>query len=221
MALISNIIPTHGRRDSILAHLRAIPAQTLDSRDFEVIVSIDTDIDGTADAVAELAATIPYALSYCVGSWKNRSKARNAGASVATGDILVFNDDDTIPLPSLLFEYARYMRDGIAGMGWYSRNNDRRQRVEDDRVWLFLTGNCAVMHHDFMKLQGFDEGIVRWGSEDADFAFRLTKIGVELTYIPSAGVIPLWTTDEEVRSLETNKPYLVSKYGSWPPVKEW
>ena len=52
-------------------------------------------------------------------------------------------------------------------------------RAYSDFVWRRIKGcNLACWKSDAESIQGFDEGLVGWGHEDADFVFRLHEHGV-------------------------------------------
>lgn len=215
---ISNVIISHNRRDLLLAHLKAIPAQTMPPDRYEVIAVCDACSDGSFDAVCAFQRDAPYRLIVDAVDECSRSRARNAGAAHASGRILVFNDDDCLPYPSLFSIYAAHVDADNAGMGYISANNDRRQRTEPDARMLFVTRNVAVAAATFRRIGGFDEQLTAWGHEDHDLACRFVDAGVELRYLPEAKVLLLWhELETEIRSLDTNLPYLEQKYGAWPP----
>lgn len=55
-------------------------------------------------------------------------------------------------------------------------------REYSDFVWRRIKGcNLACWKSDAESIQGFDEGLVGWGHEDADFVFRLHEHGVNRT----------------------------------------
>src|SRR6516225_3786923 len=54
------VMPTHGRRDSLLRVLRALAQQTVLAGTFEVVVICDGDVDGSVAACQALAPSLPY-----------------------------------------------------------------------------------------------------------------------------------------------------------------
>lgn len=60
--------------------------------------------------------------------------------------------------------------------------------------WRRIKGcNMACWKKDALAIQGFDEGLVGWGHEDADFVFRLSEIGVtRITGAWATEVLHLW-----------------------------
>jgi len=56
---------------------------------------------------------------------------------------------------------------------------DSKMRVYKGFVWRRIKGcNMAAWRDDVLRIGGFDEGLVGWGHEDADFVFRLHQAGV-------------------------------------------
>ncbi|GAB3982216.1 galactosyltransferase-related protein [Plantactinospora veratri] len=46
--------------------------------------------------------------------------------------------------------------------------------------WVLLWGlNFSISAEDYWRVDGFDEGIVRWGLDDLELGFRLFKAGLE------------------------------------------
>src|SRR5579875_883910 len=89
----SVVLPTHGRRASLLRVLRALGRQSLPDGTFEVVVVCDGDIDGSAAACRALAPELPYTL--CVIEQENGgpAAARNRGVAEAHAPLIVFVDD--------------------------------------------------------------------------------------------------------------------------------
>ena len=57
---------------------------------------------------------------------------------------------------------------------------DNRWRVYPGFVWKRIKGcNMACWKDDAVRIGGFDESLVGWGHEDADFVFRLQQSGLK------------------------------------------
>ena len=57
---------------------------------------------------------------------------------------------------------------------------DNRWRVYSGFVWKRIKGcNMACWRDDAVRISGFDESMVGWGHEDADFVFRLQQSGLK------------------------------------------
>jgi GT2 family glycosyltransferase len=210
MPEISVIIPTlnegdHLRRTIYQLHA-TVPAGT------ELIV-ID---DGATDGCCDFLRADPQGVRLLEpeGVRLGVSGARNKGASVAGGDVLMFLDAH-VELPP---GWAETLRDAalepgvgavgpcISAMGqpesrgWGMRYRDASMGIE----WLprpaersapvaMLVGCCVAMRHDlFNTVGGFDPGLMRWGSEDAELSLRLWMLGHELRILPDVVVAHLF-----------------------------
>lgn len=90
--LVSVIIPTYNRKESILPTLDSLARQTYPSDQFEIIVVDDGCTDGTSETVAA-----EYPAVHLIGQTnQGAAAARNTGATLARGDYLVFIDDDIV-----------------------------------------------------------------------------------------------------------------------------
>jgi len=116
---------------------------------------------------------------------KNLSKIRNAGAQVATGDILVTIDADSVMAPNTLSEIDRLLASGhYIGGGTWARLE--RMSLGIAMTYIPLLTLLVVWHGisaglfwirraDFESIGGFNETIV--SAEDMDFAMRVKAFG--------------------------------------------
>ena len=95
----SIVVPTFNRRETVSDSLRAIGSIDYPGA-VEVIVVVDGATDGTAEALA--AIECPFPLTIVEQPNQGPGSARNRGAAVATGDILLFLDDDMMCDPDIL-----------------------------------------------------------------------------------------------------------------------
>ena len=108
----SVIVPTYQRRNLVLALVRSMMRQEFDG-DFEVIVVVDGSNDGSSDALRKLGRIeVPFPLTILEQPNQGAAFARNRGAAVARGEILLFLDDDMEAHPQLLVEHDRSHREG-------------------------------------------------------------------------------------------------------------
>src|SRR5512133_1561145 len=96
---LSVVIPTHNKRPVLAETLGALKAQTLPADQFEVLVVDDGSTDGTAALLD--AYRPPYSFRWLAQTNLGAAAARNAGAAVAAGDILLFLDADIVAAPDL------------------------------------------------------------------------------------------------------------------------
>ena len=100
---ISIVIPSRGRRDGLVTLLRALDDQDHPDELVEYIVVIDGDLDGSAAAVRRLElrrrlhVVVLDAPPDDPHQGNGAGFARNAGAALASNDVLLFLDDDVLP----------------------------------------------------------------------------------------------------------------------------
>ncbi|MGQ9788192.1 MAG: glycosyltransferase [Candidatus Hadarchaeaceae archaeon] len=147
------------------------------------IIVIDS---GSKDKTAKMAAE--YAEVYhCMG---NVAQARNFGAKMATGEIVIFLDADTIITRQFIDEVCHVFKDPeVIGAGGLIMPHFRGVLIEmifyffnllvlSSFVFLgpFLAGTCvAYKKQPFFEVGGFNEGLV--SSEDFDLCRRISKKG--------------------------------------------
>jgi glycosyltransferase involved in cell wall biosynthesis len=89
---VSFIIPTHNRSASLKKMLQGLEQQSYPTQNFEVIVVADGCKDDPAEVVRNLKTG--FQLQLCELPGVGPGGARNTGASVARGKLLIFVDDD-------------------------------------------------------------------------------------------------------------------------------
>nr|WP_119611982.1 glycosyltransferase family 2 protein [Streptomyces acidiscabies] len=98
---VSVVVPTRDRTTRLLLTLTALGHQTLDRERFEVVLVDDAPERG---AVEEVLSALPPGLPVRQATTGGRGVAcaRNTGARLARGELLLFLDDDTLATPGLL-----------------------------------------------------------------------------------------------------------------------
>lgn len=170
----------------------------------------------------------------------NRAKARNKGARVASGDILVFFDQDMIPCYGyLLFVNEVFGERGKGKVltGEYRGIDDIGLNVEElltkydeflsvveASTWTFGANNVSYMKHDFEELGGFDEDYEGFGEEDIDLHWRMYKKGFKFCFIRNALVYHVnHKIDFEKRRVEgyKNVKRFWRKFNYDPELARW
>jgi glycosyltransferase involved in cell wall biosynthesis len=203
---LSLVVPTWNRRDSVLRLLRALHAQSAPASTFEAIVVADGSTDGTLDAVR--AHVAPFALRTIDLPRAGRARARNEGIRVATGDVVLFLDDDMEPAPALVTEHlARHDAPDVLGVvgavpivvppaappivryraAAFARKLDRLA-TRSDRLAFgdVYTGNLSVRRDRLLDAGTFDEAFDVYGHEDYELALRLGRDGGRFVYSAEA-----------------------------------
>ena len=203
----SVIIPTYRRRDLVAANVATLTRQEFDGG-FEVIVVVDGSTDGTAEALRALK--VPFPLMVAEQPNRGSAAARNHGATLARGELLLFLDDDMEAHPKLLAEHDHSHRAGAASVmghipahpettagllaeGVKKWAEDRAKRLSEPGAQLsledMLTGQLSVNRALFERLSGFDTRFrqqVTSGNADTDFGCRLLNSGCRVVFNPQA-----------------------------------
>lgn len=104
---VSVIIPAYNSAKTLVRTLNSIKGQSLTTNELlnlEVLVVDDGSTDNTNEIIANYK-NLP-GLRYVQQSNKGRSSARNLGANLAKGDVLIFVDSDVILEPHFVREHA-------------------------------------------------------------------------------------------------------------------
>ncbi|MEG5173370.1 glycosyltransferase [Microcoleus sp. B3-D7] len=195
---VSVIIPTHNRSSSLRRALDALHSQTYPIDLMEVTVVADSCIDDTLAMLQDYKA--PFKLHAMEVNCRSASIARNTGAASATGQLLLFLDDDIEALPSLVESHARahQVRPGCAVMGpyppklqggttlfgvhvrawWEDKFYQMSQPGHRFTYQDLLSGNLSLDAELFARLDGFDSAFGNCGGEDYEFGVRLLKADV-------------------------------------------
>ena len=76
-----------------------------------------------------------------------------------------------------------------------------------------LAGACIAMRRAlFESLGGFDTGLMRWGSEDAELSLRLWMAGYELRVVPDVVIAHLFCV--RIRTRSTGPGSCTTSYAS-------
>ncbi len=175
--MISVIIPAHNEERYLRATLEALRRQNYQW--FEVIVVAN----GCTDRTAEVARD--WCNRLIVLSRKNLGMARNLGARMARGELLIFLDADTVLEPMALRRIAQDFSIPHAAGTIKGRPDVRRFRYRLLYELKNLVHRCALHHgssgvilcwkEHFIRCGGFDEGLaVR---ENSELIRRLERYG--------------------------------------------
>lgn len=181
--MVSVILPTLNRRESLIQCLNALEEQTF--QDFEVIVIDDGSTDGTAEAVVRWAEGNPtHKPVVFMGSRKGPGAARNLGVERATGEILALIEDDVLPDQSWLANGVDHLMDSrldaVEGITKLHDPHHPLRAFEGSYQLGFLPCNLFVRTEVFRQLGGYDtsfyEGKHRiYFREDVEFGFRFLE----------------------------------------------
>ncbi len=196
---LSVIIPTHNRMVLLEQLLNSLEVQTYS--DFEVVVAVDESTDGTLTMLEAIKRRSQMKLEFLVLQQGGQAKARNAAIEVATGEILVFADDDLTFAPDVLARHAAFhqvFKNSIAigAVQYPSGKTD----FPNNPSWLNFTGmNTSLPRQAAIEQAGFDQTFLGYGGEDLEFALRLEQAGLKIRRLPDTLAIH---AGEQIRNPE-------------------
>lgn len=202
---VSAIICTRDRCISLKRSLQAMIALRLDDADtFELLIVDNGSSDGTRGIVEDFIKIAPFRAKYLFEPETGLSFARNLGLVSASGDLIMFTDDDCL-VEADWVEVARsvFADDLLKLVGGRVElfNKDhlslvtktspvRETMASSNQIFGFLHGaNMTFGRAVVQKIGVFD---VRLGAgtrlrsaEDTDFVYRAFISGVPVTYEPA------------------------------------
>ena len=218
---VSIIIPLYNQVDYTVACLEALAQNTPEAANYEVILVDNASSDGTEAFLQQLSGdVIVHRNEQNLGF----AKACNQGARLASGEILLFLNNDTIPHPGwlegMLDVFASEARvgavgskllfpdgtiqhagvvfadDGSPGHWLYQADLADHPLVNQRRDFQCVTAACiAIPRPLFEQLEGFDEGY-RNGYEDVDLCLKIRKAGYRVVYTPDSVVTHVSSVSE-------------------------
>jgi glycosyltransferase involved in cell wall biosynthesis len=185
---------TYNRAALLERVLDACFEQTVSDRSYEVVLVNDGSTDGTADVIARARARATCAFEVVEQVNSGLAKGRNAGIARATGERIIFIDDDVLPLPNFIEEHLRsheahpqaVVRGGAINVESF---DDLPPPVWSLRHYsgnFFWTTNVSVPLATIRAIGGFNESFSEYGWEDIDVGLRLRFDGVRALFNPKA-----------------------------------
>lgn len=174
--IISFIIPTKNEEGYIENCLRSIKNLKTNNTKTEIIVVDSYSTDRTVNIVRKYARVI-------FEKRKGPGVARNTGAKIAKGDILVFADADVILPSDFLDKLKKNFRKPILGCVFRQETNTGLIEIWNiiikylTRIGFTITNGCcfAFDANAFRRVGGFDPDLLT--NEDHDLARRVSKLG--------------------------------------------
>jgi len=194
---ISVVIPTYKRPKLLIKCLNALAEQSLDHKDFEIIVVSDGPDSKTGDALDRWCNENKLNLVYLQNTeQKGPAAARNKGWLNARAECVAFTDDDCIPDRNWLqahVENCESEKDcaftGKTIVPVYGTPSDFALNTTHLQEAEFITANCACSKRLLKVLGGFDERFKMAWREDSDLHFRLMRSGISILKLSDAVVV--------------------------------
>lgn len=200
--MLSVIIPTCNRNDLLskcLDHLLC-SIQKIEI-DYEVIVTDDSKDDLTKKLVET---------KYSWTKWVNGPKSgpasnRNNGAKNASGDWLIFIDDDCLPDIHLMSQYYDAIKSNSqieVFEGCIKADRQKQSFTEESPVnetgGYLWSCNFMIKRALFMYMHGFDEGFPYPVMEDVELCYRLQRAKKVILFVESAFVVHPWRSQKKI-----------------------
>jgi len=213
MRRVSVIVPTHNRATFLPAHLDRVLKQafTTHTFDYEVIYVNDSSTDATESVLQDYTARYPERLRVVHAAYGAPGPTRNAGVRTATGELLLFTDDDVmVPehwVEGMVSHFDRHHTDALCGGVEPGSMATPVERYLHYRVQGALGRsprtiaaapmmNFLVTREAFDLAGGFLEDPLR-AAEDWEFCYRLIKAGATITYDDAVKVTHAYQSEWE------------------------
>ncbi|RXH58446.1 Glycosyl transferase, family 2 [Granulicella sibirica] len=194
----SIIIPTFNGASRIGNCLTALLDQTA-GRDIEILVIDDGSKDETGDVVRRYP-TVRLISRANAGP----AAARNLGAFEARGEILLFTDDDCIPMTGWLdamltpFEsrevvgvkgtYCTRQRELAARFVQVEYEDKYRLMADLPSIDFVDTYSAGFRRENFLEMNGYDTSFPVACAEDVELSYRMSARGWKMVFAPKAVV---------------------------------
>jgi len=196
--LFTVVIPTYKRQEALSDCLnclaRYFKPEAQESLCFKVDVIVSDD--GREDVLKSLLMSHYPWCHYVAGPQRGPAANRNHGAQQASGDWLVFTDDDCLPQSGWLEAYAASADECDVIEGRTSAFG-QRTRVDEEcpinETGGFLWScNFAIKRDLFLQMGGFNEDFPAAAMEDVELNVRVNKAGLVRMFIDDAVVLHPW-----------------------------
>jgi GT2 family glycosyltransferase len=206
---LSVVLSTLGNYDVLRRVLDGYARQTAPVGSFEVTVVVDS-ADPDPGAAEAAIGERPFPTRRLTGPVPGLSANRNAGWRAAAAPVVLFADNDTIPVPELVAEHLAWHREhpeeevAVVGhirwspelrvtpfMKWLDEGIqfDYRSIRGTEASWWHLYGaNSSVKRAMLERVGGFDEERLPYLYDDLDWAYRASGHGLRVLYNPRAVV---------------------------------
>ena len=216
---VSIIVPTFNGAVRIGTCLDALSRQT-SAQDAEIIVVNDGSTDNTVKVVESYAG-----VRLITQTNAGPAAARNRGAGEARGTIILFTDDDCVPMPDWIDAMLKPFHDpdivGAKGVYRTSQKSlvarfvqidyeDRYRLMEAHDFIDFVDTYSAAFRRDrFLEMAGYDTSFPLACAEDIELSYRMSARGWKMKFVPNAIV---YHTHPDTLSKYLRKKY---KFAFW------
>lgn len=185
---------TYNRAALLERVLDACFEQTIPERSYEVVLVNDGSTDDTPSAIERARERANCRFVVVDQANAGLAKGRNAGIARASGERIVFIDDDVLPLPNFVEEHLRshasqpqaIVRGGAINVESFDDLPPPVWTIKNYSGNYFWTTNVSVPLATIRGIGGFNENFSEYGWEDIDVGLRLRARGVKAVFNPKA-----------------------------------
>lgn len=200
MQKVSVVIPTLNRAETLAVTIDRIEQQTVGRDKYEVLVVDNNSSDHTQSVLTQKSAAYPN-LRYFKQPKPGAAATRNVGIREATGDIVLFIDDDISAQPELIQRHLEYHEQnpesaviGTVVAPWENSSDPFLRYLRDRGIFspynitcgrpmdfsYYHTGNVSTSRKLLVKVDGFSEEFFVYGMEDIELGYRLERTGCRM-----------------------------------------
>jgi len=226
--------------------LGALFRQNYPTDAYEILLADDGSTDGTKEFIENL--DVPPNFKYIRQINGGPAKARNTGIRNATGEVILFIDDDVFADENLLANHYKChseSQEDLAVLGytpfhpevivspimryhaerWERIFNEAKMTREKGRELLYyylISLNVSVKKESLVKAGLFNELFTRADFEDTELGYRLCKNGVKIKFCREAFALHYYQTDlaSSCRRSEKNGLQAGRLYENFPELRE-
>jgi glycosyltransferase involved in cell wall biosynthesis len=208
MPKVSVVIPTKNRSALLAEAIEHAESQTIPREQYEVIVIDNDSADNTRSVLVQKSKVYPN-LKFGTQEKPGAAATRNAGLRLATGDLILFIDDDVQADPSLIEAHLKCHRKnpnasviGAVTMPWGNTSDPFLRYLRDHRILnpytpskgpidfsYYHTCNVSTPTQMLQNVGGFNENFQIYGMEDIELGYRLEVAGSRMVFAPDAKAV--------------------------------
>ena len=218
---VSVIIPTYRREAVLIDTIDQLLALAHKAREIIIVDQTLTHNPKTREALESLHNT--HQIHWLRLKTPSIPQAMNHGLSYASGDVVLFLDDDIRVSPDLVYQHGKqYQQSQVSAVAgrviqpWHgklpSKYDFESDRSDDPDAFTFnsttkreisrfMAGNVSFRTKALIEVGGFDENFVKVAFRfEAECASRFVSAGFRIFYHPEAVIDHLKVTDGGTRT---------------------
>lgn len=200
MHRVSVVIPTLNRASTLATTIDRIAHQTVGRDVYEILVIDNNSTDHTQRLLGEKMRAFPNLRAFPQPK-PGAAATRNVGIREASGEIILFIDDDIFAEPDLIENHLKYHQEnrdasviGSVESRWLDSTDPFLRYLRDRGIFnpysiarnrpmdfsYYHTGNVSTSRKLLQEVGGFNEEFRMYGMEDIELGYRLEKRGCRM-----------------------------------------